>query len=177
MRELLPLFRAIGELKETDREGWKRAGVEEPESVAEHSYRSAVMGLLLGEKLDLDSCRLVKLLLIHDIPEIKTGDITPHDGLTEREKGEMEREALEAMCDHVEELDRNKILELWEEFETGESEEAKLARDIDVLERILQAVEYRAKEEHESKDLSGFIDQGIEEIETPEIEELVRKLD
>jgi len=169
----LSFFKAIGALKGTDREGWKRAGIEEPESVAEHSYRCALMGLLLGKKLELDTCRLVELLLIHDLAEVKTGDITPYDGFTEGEKREMEREALETMCDHLAEPDRIKILKLWDEFETGESDEAKVARDIDVMERILQALEYGKKEKYDSKDLSEFIVQGKEEIETSKIQELV----
>lgn len=74
MERYLDLFRKAGVLKNTVREGWKRAGIDEPESVADHSFRAAFIALILGEEWDLDGFKLVKLLLVHDIAESVIGD-------------------------------------------------------------------------------------------------------
>ncbi len=168
MKDLLELLRKVGGLKKIDREGWKRVGIEDVESVADHTFRSALMALFLSERFGLDTDRLVKMLLIHDLGEVETGDITPYEDFSKEEKRSMEREALEKLLDPIEE--KEELVELWQQFETGEEKEAKVARDIDRLERILQAMEY--KEEYQEKDLSEFIVEGVNKFETQEIKEL-----
>ena len=79
---LLHFFREAGKLKTLVRAGWTRKGVPAPESVAEHSFRMVLMAMVLGDRQDLDTLKLVKMCLIHDLPEVIAGDITPHDGIT-----------------------------------------------------------------------------------------------
>jgi len=172
MKNLFELFLDVGELKRTERKGWKRAGIDDPESVSDHSFRAAFMAFILGEKFDLDSSHLIKLLLIHDIAEAKTGDLTPHDYDTVEEKFEIEKKAVESIFDPF--TDENRMIELWKEFETGESREAKIARDIDKLEMIIQALEY--KEEFPDKDFSKFIQEGNKKIESQEIKDVLEEL-
>ncbi len=170
MKRYLELFKKVGNLKSTDREGWKRFGIEDVESVADHSFRAAFMALVLGDSFDLDGFKMVKLLLVHDLAESEIGDITPHDHITEEEKVNKEEEAIKKISgfDDIE-LD---ILELWKEFETGESQEAVIARDIDRLERILQAKEY--EEKYPKKDLTEFLIEGGEKLESEEIKDLLK---
>ena len=59
-------------------------GVPQPESVAGHMYRMAVLGLLAGDALDKNRC--VKMCLVHDLAESIVGDITPHDNVSKEEK-------------------------------------------------------------------------------------------
>ncbi|MEF8832533.1 MAG: HD domain-containing protein [Candidatus Thermoplasmatota archaeon] len=172
MKDCLEVFLKMGELKRTEREGWKRLGIDDPESVADHSFRAAFMALLLGEKFDLNSFRLIKLLLIHDLAEAETGDLTPHDYDTEKEKFEMEKKAVESIFNKFD--DETSIVGLWKEFEIEKSQEAKIARDIDKLEMILQALEYR--EEYPDKDLSEFIHEGKKKIKSQEINEILDEL-
>ncbi|MBS3817561.1 MAG: HD domain-containing protein [Candidatus Thermoplasmatota archaeon] len=172
MKDYLELFERIGRLKSTDREGWKRVGIEDVESVADHSFRSAFIGLVLGERSGLDTDKIVKMLLLHDLAEVETGDITPHEGISKKEKRALEKGALEDLFDPIEE--KEGLIELWDEFETGQSMEAKVARDIDTLEMILQAVEYQ--EEYPEKDLSEFIEEKEKGFETSQIENLVENL-
>ncbi|MFP4609089.1 MAG: HD domain-containing protein [Candidatus Natronoplasma sp.] len=176
MREFLTLFKEIGNLKDTDRQGWKRVGVANPESVADHSYRCAVIGWVLGEELDLDTKKLIKLLLIHDVPEAKIGDLTPYDVPCKEEKTDLEKRALVELLEESGVKEKEDIVSLWKEFESGESKEAEIARDIDKFEMILQAVEYKEKKEHAEKDFSEFITMGKKEIETPEVERLLHWL-
>jgi len=174
MKEMLELFKKLGALKRTDREGWKRVGIEDVESVADHTLRCALMALLLGERsgLEVDTSRLVKMLLIHDLGEIETGDITPHESISKEEKRKMEKKAIEKLFGSLEE--KEELLELWWEFETGEDREAKIARDIDKLEMILQALDY--KEEYTEKDFSGFFPEREKGFETQEIREISNDL-
>lgn len=172
MKDCLELFLKVGELKKTDREGWKHVGIDNPESIADHSFRATFMALILGDEFDIDTSRLIKLLLVHDLAEAETGDLTPRDYDTEKEKFEMERKALESIFNKFD--DEHSVVELWKEFEIGESQEAKIARDIDKLEMILQALEYR--EEYPDKDFLEFILEGKEKIESPEIKEIIEGL-
>ena len=87
--ELLTLL----QLKDIDRTGWVRAGVENPESVAAHSWGMAVLALrLCPEQLDLS--KVLSMCLVHDIAEIVVGDLTPHDDIRGEEKHRLEREAM-----------------------------------------------------------------------------------
>ena len=162
----------IGALKEIDREGWKRLDIDDPESIADHSFRAAFMALLIAEKFDLDGFKLVKLLLVHDLAESEIGDITPQDPISEEKKLIKEEEAIQKISSFSK-GDLN-ITELWKEFEYGYSKEAVIARDIDRLERILQAIEYG--KEYPQKDLSEFLIEGKEKLESAEIKDFLEQL-
>ena len=135
MEKLLSLAIKAGKLKEVKRKGWMRAGIERVESVAEHSYRTAFMAMLIGDKLKLDVEKMVKMSLIHDIAECITGDITPHE-MEKEKKINIEEKAVRELIGDME------YYEIWKEFILGKSEEAKVVYEIDKLEMILQAKEY-----------------------------------
>jgi len=172
MKRYLELFKKVGTLKKTDREGWKRFDIEDVESVADHSFRAAFMALVLGDSFDLDGFKLIKLLLVHDLAESEIGDITPHDPISEEEKMIKEEEAIEEISRFLDiDLD---ILELWKEFECDDSKEAVIARDIDRLERVLQAREYQ--EEYPDKDLSEFLRDVKRRLESEEVRDIANKM-
>ncbi len=171
MKQFFKLFRAAARLKEIDREGWKRVGIDDPESVADHTFRCVLMGALIGKDLDLDVRKLMMMLLIHDLPEIETGDITPEEKIRETVKRDMEKSALESILKVLSSQDKEDLIGLWEEFERGESEEARVGRDIDRAEMILQALEYQ--ENYLEKDFSEFIVE--EEIETESIKNAIKE--
>ncbi len=170
MKQFFELFRAADRLKEIDREGWKRVGIDDPESVADHTFRCVFMGALIGKDLGLDVRKLMMMLLIHDLPEIETGDITPGEEIKETVKRDMEKRALGSILEVLSSQHKEDLISLWEEFEEGESEEARVARDIDRAEMILQALDYQ--ENYPEKDLSEFIVE--EEIETKSIKNAIK---
>ncbi len=172
MKKYLEMFRKVGTLKKTDREGWKRFGIEDPESVADHSFRASFLALVLGEKFDLDGFKLLKLLLVHDLAESEIGDITPENPISEEEKLAREEEVIEDISRSFD-IDID-IKKLWKEFELGDTREAIIARDIDRLERILQALEY--EEENPERDLSEFFFEGKSELESKEIKEFLNEI-
>uniref|UniRef100_A0A0E0CGM2 5'-deoxynucleotidase n=1 Tax=Oryza meridionalis TaxID=40149 RepID=A0A0E0CGM2_9ORYZ len=142
-------------LKTTKRAGWVRRGVQGPESVADHMYRMGVMALVaadLPSGVNRDRC--VKMAIVHDIAEAIVGDITPSDGVPKEEKSRREQEALDHMCSLLGGGPRaEEIRELWMEYEQNATLEAKVVKDFDKVEMILQALEY---EKEQGLDLEEF---------------------
>ena len=77
-------------LKELPRAGWVRVGVSQPESVAAHSWGVAWLVLTLCPT-NLDRGRALAIAVLHDLAEVRVGDITPHDGIPSEDKAEAER--------------------------------------------------------------------------------------
>lgn len=134
-------------LKRLFRQGWLKRGVPEAlcESVADHSFGTALLALLLerDHPPGIDTSRLVLLALVHELGESYAGDITPVDGVSREEKERRESEAIDkALEGHP---DAAGLKALWEEFEAGASPEARYLRELDRLEMGLQAALYRAE--------------------------------
>jgi putative hydrolase of HD superfamily len=142
-RQCVDLIASARRLKSLKRAGWAQRGVREPESVAEHSWRVALMTLLAAPQNDanVDAGRAVAIALVHDLAETVVGDITPNDGVDDMRKEAMEREAMATLTEALGARGRD-VRALWEEYEAGETEEAKLVKDMDKLEMIMQAQEY-----------------------------------
>src|SRR5437588_7151447 len=81
---MVEFLKHAGRLKSLPRQGWLDRGIEHPESVADHLYRGTLMAWLLGEQAGLDTTKLLKLVLIHDLPEALVGDAAPYDPLVEQ---------------------------------------------------------------------------------------------
>ncbi|KAA0001413.1 MAG: HD domain-containing protein [Thermoplasmata archaeon] len=79
MHRILLLAIKAGKLKGIKRKGWLRIGIEKVESVACHSYRVAFLAMLIGDALNLNVEKMLKMALLHDLAEATTGDITPYD--------------------------------------------------------------------------------------------------
>lgn len=155
-----------GALKRLPRQGWVHLGVPNPESVADHSFRMALMTLLLARRdPSIDAGRALVLALCHDLPEAIAGDATPFDEHLEAEevdrdllfrsrptysdsadqaKRSTEEAALVEMTRRLPDALRTLIVAAWEEYEAGQTPEARLVRQVDKLEALLQAYEYRA---------------------------------
>lgn len=127
--------RAIA-LKQVDREGWKRAGVAHPESVAAHSFGVAFAALVRARP-EHDLGKLLAMALLHDLAEVIVGDLTPHDGVGREEKHARERAAFETLLDG-----RPDLLALVDELEAGESDEARLVRGLDKVDMEFTADAY-----------------------------------
>lgn len=139
---LLRFFRAAGGLKRLRRRGWGvKAGIREPESVADHSFRLALMCMVVGDLKGLDTCKMLRLALIHDLGEAVLGDLTPED-VCEVEKRVREMGAFVEVLEGLPERLKRRYMRLWKELEGGSSEEARLVRELDRFEMALQAVEY-----------------------------------
>jgi putative hydrolase of HD superfamily len=130
-------FLAMAErLKDTLRTGHTTAG--RRESTAEHSWRLCLMALVLGDRLGVDTGRLLGICLVHDLAEALTGDIPAPIAEPGAAKAEAERAALATLAAPLPLATRAAIAALWEEYETGSTREGRIAKGLDKLETILQ---------------------------------------
>ena len=137
------LIRSAGNLKEIKRTGWIESGVSDPESVADHSYRVALIAMALSDQKGLDTRKTVRMALLHDLAESKVGDLTPRQKqLNHRElESEAMREILTELPEEVGEL----YLATWNEYQRNETPEAKLVHNADKIEMLIQTKEYESK--------------------------------
>lgn len=173
-KELSEFLQVVGRLKAVRRSGWtSQVGIDEPESVADHSFRCAIIAMCICNLADVDIGKLVPMLLLHDIQEVATGDF---DSLKKKELGILRVEALEkAAIKNILsllpiELGEQYLL-LWDEFKAQNTPEAILANDIDKIEMVLQALEYEEKGWDPNK-LEVFWASAEREIKTPKIRNL-----
>jgi putative hydrolase of HD superfamily len=106
---------------------------ERHENTAEHSWQIALFAMSLADTLNLkiDVNRVVAMLLVHDLGEIDAGDkfVFAQDGWEERKAAE--RKALERICGLAPKKTGDFLFSLWQEFDAGESREARFAKAID----------------------------------------------
>ncbi|WP_018631000.1 HD domain-containing protein [Niabella aurantiaca] len=110
------------------------------ENDAEHSWHLALMAVVLAEHANapIDLLKVVKMLLIHDIVEIDAGDTFIYDTQKDHSNTTEERLAAQRIFGILPQQQAEDLVALWEEFEAGETEEAKFARAMDRLEPLLQ---------------------------------------
>lgn len=114
------------------------------ENVAEHSWHIAVMALLLSEYSNvgsIDTNKVVKMLLIHDLVEIYAGDTFLYAEYLPEEKFEEERKACENLFNILPSDQAEDMISTWEEFEAEQTPEARFAKTIDALQPILLGYE------------------------------------
>lgn len=130
-------FKASALLKDQLRNGWTAQG--RRESVAEHSWRLALMAMLLGpEEPGLDMLRVLELCLVHDLGEALNGDQPAPQQQDAAAKSDRERADLGALTANAPATMRTRIRALWEEYEAGKTREAQFVKGADKLETILQ---------------------------------------
>jgi len=129
-----------GRLKRIRRTGWVIRGIPNAETVAEHSYRAALLGYVLAKERGLNAEKIMGMLLLHDLAESIIGDIIP-EGEDFMDKEGIESEAMKKILQSLGDLG-SEFYELWNEFLHGNSEEAQLARMVDKAEMAYQAKEY-----------------------------------
>ncbi|MFF7297320.1 HD domain-containing protein [Streptomyces sp. NPDC008265] len=132
-----------GTLKNTARTGWWMAGVKQPESVAEHSWRTSLIASIIAKLEGADPARAAFLAVWHDTQESRTGDV---NHLGKRYSPAADPEAVTAdQTAGMPELLASTLQELVAEYEGKDSVEAVCARDADKLECMLQGLEYKAQ--------------------------------
>lgn len=110
------------------------------ENDAEHSWHLAMMSLVLSPHADhpIDLLKVLKMVLIHDIVEIDAGDIFLYDNLNNHSNTEAELLAAKRIFGLLPEQQAQEFISIWQEFEQGDSNEAKFAKSMDRLEPLLQ---------------------------------------
>jgi len=122
-------------LKKTPRTGYQFLGSGK-ESVAEHSFRTAIIGYILSLEEKADSQKTTLMCLFHDLHEARTGD---HNYVNKKYVQIDEDKAVEDLSKDI--PFGQKIMDLTKEFNHGQTVESQIARDADQIDLILELKE------------------------------------
>ncbi len=184
--EIIELLTELMRLKAVPRTGWLLRGVRDVESVAAHSFGVAFIAMLLADRargrgLQVDVERLLRMALLHDLTEARTGD------LPSTIKSYFEPAALRSADERVAAAMLEKLgslgesyLELWRACEHRTGLEARIVKAADKLDLLLQAREYekggaRSLGEFWENSEVDFASLGVEDLITDLVERLRKR--
>lgn len=146
IEEIMNFLHLSEKMKTTYRHSWCTDGSKE--SVAEHSYRLALMAMLMKDIYpDIDHNRLIKMCLVHDLGESITTDIPAFEKTQQHENTEiLAQKQIVNMLSHSL---KQEVHSLFEEINALETKEAKIYKCLDKLEALIQ---------HNEADLSTWIE-------------------
>ncbi len=134
-RELIDFLSRIEALKTNGRHSVTAGGV--TETVAAHSWRLAVMALLIADEFpQMDMDKVMRMCLIHDFGEAVTGDIPAFDKTAANER--TEERAVEALLATLPQSQCQRLATLFAEMDAQQTDEARLYKAIDKLEAVIQ---------------------------------------
>ncbi|MFA5059156.1 MAG: HD domain-containing protein [Candidatus Omnitrophota bacterium] len=134
-------FAEAGLLKKVKRSGWWVAGIKDPESVAEHCFRCAVMGYYLAHLEGADPFRVTLMTLFNDIHEARINDLHKM-GHYYIDFKSAEKKVFREQIEFLNKKAKNQMQEIRDEYDKQSTKESLVARDADILECLLQAKEY-----------------------------------
>lgn len=141
LSKALDFFAEAGLLKRVKRSGWWVAGLENPESVADHCFRCAVIGFYMAHEEGADPYRVLAMTLFNDIHEARINDLHKMGHYYIDFKSAEKR----VFADQIEALPpkvSGELAGLRHDYDSQQTLEALVARDADILECLIQAKEY-----------------------------------
>ncbi len=140
LSNLTKFMEFTGRLKKIKRTGWKKVGLSNPESVADHTYRTAMLSMIFADIESLDTLKILRMSLLHDLPEAIIGDLTPSQKTAKTK--EKEEKTICKILKLLPERQFKLYYLIWKEYKEGKTLEAKLIHQLDKIEMALQAKEY-----------------------------------
>jgi len=139
LTEQIDFIREIDKVKYIQRKT-KLFNSDRNENDAEHSWHLALMAIVLVEHSNdtIDILKVIKMLLIHDIVEIDAGDTFLFDTTKSHTNTEEELLAAKRIFGMLPNDQAESLIEIWKEFEKGETKESKFAKAMDRFEPVLQ---------------------------------------
>ena len=169
------IFDFILKLKTIPRAGWqKKLGIAHPESVADHAYAVAAIAMILSDAKKLDTHKILRMAILHDLAESITGDLTPEDG-PKSKKQRLEDSAMKKILSNFDKKTQKQYWSIWVDYQKNYSKEAKLLHDVDKLEMALQASVYR-KNGNSKQKLQPFFDSAKKQIKDSDIKKILANL-
>ncbi len=138
LQQQIDFLIAIEQLKLVERKTSVIGGARR-ENSAEHSWQVIMLAMVLAEHANqpVDIWRVVQMLAIHDIGEISAGDVF-HFAKRSLAAEDAERKGVEELLAMLPQEQGERLLQLWTEFDSGDSIEARFARAIDRIWPIIQ---------------------------------------
>lgn len=163
MERITDFFHEAGHLRHTPRSGYAFLG-SGSENVAEHSYRTSVIGYTLAKLAGADAARVTFLCLFHDLHEARTGDF---NYVNHRYDTCRDRDALQDAVDGTG-LEQD-ILDGWDELQERQSLEARLAHDADQLDLICNL---KAELDKGNKFAADWLESAVKRLRSPQAQAL-----
>lgn len=134
----MEFIREIDGLKQIGRQTYLR-DASRKENDAEHSWHLAMMALVMSEYANenIDVLRVVSMVLIHDVVELDAGDTYAYDSVANETKREREVAAAERIFNILPKDQAAYFRDIWDEFESAETPEAKFAHVLDNIQPMM----------------------------------------
>ena len=158
---IVDYFFEAGTLKRLPRTGWLNAGIKHPETIAEHSHRTGLIGAVLAIMEGADPAKVAFMGIIHDTQETRVGDIAYIGRRYLQATGN--REVTADQTADAPPAVREALAAIVDEIESYETLESIIHRDADKLECLFQAIEYR---EAGNTNLQQFYDSMLTSLAT-----------
>lgn len=148
VKQIVKFLHISEKLKCILRHGWASTGRQE--SVAEHSWRLALMIAVCSSYLDNKVCleKMLLMAIVHDLGETITGDtpyfLAPEGSYAREQKEKHEAIAWETLNSEFSNILNFNLLEIWQEYEKGATYEARVVKAFDKIEALLQQNEARS---------------------------------
>lgn len=143
------------------------------DSLAEHSFRTAIIGMVLAELEGADKSKVAMMCLIHDLPEIRTGDANFINAVYRTGRKKEEKKATQDQWIGI--PGETEISALISEYEKRETKEAIVAKDADRLDQIFLQCEYLPADSYDLKRWHNHIAREIKTESARKIAELALK--
>ncbi|MGY5144152.1 MAG: HD domain-containing protein [Candidatus Nitrosopumilus sp. bin_32a] len=172
---ILDFFKTAANLKKIQRKGWMdKLSISNPESVADHSYSMAIIGMIISDLENYNFEKIIKMILLHDLAESEIGDYTPGQIPVEK-KNELENNAFLKILENLPDSIKFQYLNIWKEYQENNSQESQIVHQLDRLEMALQAKIYQT-DGHSKEKLKPFFESAEKEITNPKLKELFRDI-
>jgi putative hydrolase of HD superfamily len=138
-------------LKDEGRTGWQLRNVEDPESVAGHSWGVALLALAYADAAGVDADRALRLAVLHDVGESELGDVPTRadpdhqPDVSPEETERRERETVETLAAAV----GDDLIADWTAYEERETPEARFVKDMDLVDMCVQALYYERERRYD----------------------------
>ena len=136
--------------------------------MADHTFRTVLISMVMSDLRGLDTSKIMRMALIHDLPEAITGDVISK---VAEDKLMVDNESMNKIIQYIPEPVRQMYEAIWLEWLTASTTEAKIVHEIDKLEMAIQAAEYRS-EGYSNEKLEEFRESAFSRIKDKDLLEL-----
>jgi putative hydrolase of HD superfamily len=172
LKNVINFLAEAGQLKRVKRSGWWVAGIKNPESVAEHCFRCAVLGYILAKMEKVEPYKVLLMTIFNDIHEARINDLHKI-GHRYIDFKKAESKVYQEQINLLPKIIATELRSMRSDYDKQNSKEAIVARDADILECILQAKEYF---DFGFKQTKGFIEVGGKFLKTKSAKLLLKKI-
>ena len=132
------------------------------------------MAMIISDLQNLDTKKIMKMAMLHDLAESITGDFTPNS-ISKKEKNILENKAMDELLNKLPESIVKEYVSLWNDYQNNTTKESEFVHDVDKLEMALQAKIY-SKQGFSKEKLQTFLKTANTEIKNNDLKEMFESI-